>query len=73
VEGAWEGLRSKWILIDNKDGSRMEHVFVQRLYSAIELKRLMLASGFSSCEIYGDFDFSPYNEKARTMVLVCRK
>jgi hypothetical protein len=46
---------------------------VQRLYSAIELKRLMLATGFSSVEIYGDFDFSPYNEKARTMVLVARK
>ncbi len=73
VEGAWEGLRSRWILIDNQTGERIDHVFVQRLYSAIELKRLMLASGFSSAEIYGDFDFSPYNEKARTMVIVARK
>ena len=73
VEGAWEGLRSRWILIDNTNGSRTDHVFVQRLYSAVELKRIMLAAGFSSCEIYGDFDFSPYNEKAKTMVLVCRK
>lgn len=72
VSGAWEGLRSKWILID-PDGSRIEHEFVQRLYSAIELKRILLSIGYSSCEIYGDFDFSPYNEKARTMVLVCRK
>ncbi len=72
VEGAWEGLKSKWILID-KNGNRIEHVFVQRLYSAIELKRILIACGFNSCEIYGDFDFSPYNEKARTMVLVCRK
>ena len=30
VTGAWEGLSSKWILIDS-DGKRMEHVFVQRL------------------------------------------
>lgn len=73
VEGAWEGLRSRWILIDNRTGQRTEHVFVQRLYSAVELKRILIAAGFSSCEIYGDFDFSPYNEKARTMVLVCRK
>lgn len=72
VEGAWEGLKSRWILID-KNGNRMEHVFVQRLYSAIELKRMLIACGYKSCEIYGDFDFSPYNEKARTMVLVCRK
>lgn len=72
VEGAWEGLKSRWILID-KNGDRMEHIYIQRLYSAIELKRILIACGFASCEIYGDFDFSPYNEKARTMVLVCRK
>jgi len=73
VVGAWEGLRSHWILIDKDSGQKIEHEFVQRLYSAIELKRILLASGFSSAEIYGDFDFSPYNEKARTMVIVCRK
>lgn len=73
VEGAWEGLRSRWILVDNKTGARIEHTFVQRLYSAVELKRLLLGVGFKSAEIYGDFDFSPYNEKARTMVIVARK
>lgn len=73
VDGAWEGLRSRWVLIDNETGHRIDHEFVQRLYSAIELKRLLLASGFSSAEIYGDFMFSPYNEKAATMVIVCRK
>ncbi len=73
VEGAWEGLKSRWILIDNETGGRIEHEFVQRLYSAVELKRLILAAGFSSAEIYGDFAFSPYNEKAATMVIICRK
>lgn len=73
VEGAWEGLRSKWILIDNQTGERIEHEFVQRLYSAVELKRLLSGIGFSSVEVYGDFDFSPYNEKARTMVIVAKK
>lgn len=73
VEGAWEGLKSHWILIDKETGEKYDHTFVQRLYSAVELKRILLSAGFSSCEIYGDFDFSPYNEKMRTMVLVCRK
>ena len=72
VEGAWEGLRSKWILI-GKNGKRIEHEFVQRLYSAVELKRILLASGFSSAEIYGDFNFAPYNQNAKTMVIVARK
>ena len=72
VEGAWEGLRSRWILIDNKTGKRIEHCFVQRLYSATELRNLMLECGFNSVEIYGGFDFSGYDQKAKTMVLVAR-
>lgn len=73
VEGAWEGLRSKWILIDNNTGRRIEHEFVQRLYSAIELKRMMIAAGFKTAEIYGDFNFAPYNQNAKTMVIIARK
>ena len=73
VVGAWEGLRSHWILLDNETGERIEHEFIQRLYSAVELKRIMLGIGFKSAEIYGDFDFSPYNQNARTMVIVARK
>ena len=72
VTGAWEALRSRWILLDS-GGGRTDHTYDQRLYSAVELKRLLPACGFSSAEVYGDFDFSPYNEKARTMVLVGRK
>lgn len=72
VEGAWEGLRSKWTII-NRDGQRLEHEFVQRLYSAIELKRMMIRAGFNSVEIYGNYDFSPYNEHAKTMVIVAKK
>lgn len=73
VVGAWEGLRSHWTLIDDETGERIDHEFVQRLYSAVELKRIMLKLGFKSVEIYGDFDFSPYNQNARTMVVVARK
>ena len=72
VEGAWEGLRSKWTII-NRDGQRIEHEFVQRLYSAIELKRMMIRAGFNSVEIYGNYDFAPYNEHAKTMVIVAKK
>lgn len=73
VVGAWEGLRSRWILIDNKSGGKIDHEFVQRLYSAVELKRILLGLGFKSVEIYGNYDFSPYNQNAKTMVIVARK
>ena len=73
VEGAWEGLRSRWILIDDESNQRIEHEFVQRLYSAVDLRKTLLECGFSSAEIYGDFEQAPYNQKAATMVIICRK
>lgn len=72
VVGAWEGLRSKWILID-KDGKRLEHEFVQRLYSAPELRDELKKIGFSSVEVYGGYGLTPYDHSAKTMVLVAKK
>lgn len=72
VVGAWEGLRSKWDLI-KKDGTKLEHEFVQRLYSAPELCEEMKRAGFSEAKAYGDFDYSPYDQHARTMVIVAKK
>lgn len=74
VVGAWEGLRSKWILIDEKKSTRIEHCFVQRLYSAAELRDSLLKEvGFKTAEVYGGFNMEPYNQNASTMVIVCRK
>lgn len=72
VTGMWEGLRSTWIL-DDDEGHHLEHSFVQRLYSAPELCRQMIECGFSEAKAYGDFDLSPYNQNARTMVIVAKK
>ena len=72
VEGAWEGLRSKWILTDD-NGKRIEHEFIQRLYSASDLCARLIEYGFSQAHAYGDFDFSPYDENLRTMIIVAKK
>lgn len=72
VVGAWEGLRSKWILI-SPDGKRMVHEFVQRLYSAADLRDLLLKNGFSSANVYGGFNLTPYDHSAKTMVIVAKK
>jgi len=72
VVGAWEGLRSHWTLF-GKDGTKIDHEFVQRLYSAPELCKKMIECGFSEAKAYGDFDFSPYDNHARTMVIVAKK
>ncbi len=73
VDGIWEGLRSNWTLIDNTTGEKLTHEFVQRLYSAVELRDILLQCGYKSVEVYGDFDKSPYDHTARTMVLFCNK
>ena len=69
VVGAWEGLRSRWILID-KDGTKTDHTFVQRLYSAAELRDILTAQ---SAEVYGGFNREPYNQNLSTMVIVAKK
>lgn len=73
VVGAWEGLRSHWTLKDIQTGQIIDHEFVQRLYSAAELKKTLLKIGFKSVEIFGDFMGNPYDENMATMVLVCKK
>lgn len=70
--GAWEGLRSKWILL-GKDGTRIEHEFIQRLYTAVDLKNELLKLGFKTVEVCSDFDHSPYDQNSRIMVLIAKK
>ncbi|MDR2071274.1 MAG: class I SAM-dependent methyltransferase, partial [Treponema sp.] len=38
---SWSLLENRWILIDKKDGRRIEKTFTQRLYAASELRRLL--------------------------------
>jgi len=68
---SWTFLKNRWILI--KDGKRIERVFAQRLYAASELRYLMLQVGFKTVEIFGDWDESPYDQKAARLILVGRK
>ncbi len=72
VTGAWEGLRSQWTLYQN-GRQVVDHCFVQRLYPATFLRDKLIEFGFSKADVYGDYDLSPYNEKARTMVIIGRK
>lgn len=81
VTGAWEGLKSQWTLYPADTDLKktpapqpvVDHTFIQRLYPATFLRKKLMEFGFSKAEVYGDFDFSPYNENARTMVLIGRK
>jgi len=71
VVDSWTFLKNHWILI--KDGKKIERIFSQRLYSASELRDLMLSAGFSKVEIYGDWDESPYDKRAAKLIVIGRK
>ncbi|MCL2444380.1 MAG: class I SAM-dependent methyltransferase [Treponema sp.] len=68
---SWTFLKNRWILI--KDGKRLEKTFIQRLYSASELRTILQEAGFKTIEIYGDWDESPYNHHANKLIAVGRK
>jgi len=84
---SWAGLKNRWILIKNdpsdykKSGSmesgdfpeRIEKTFIQRLYSASELKALLLEAGFTSVELYGGWDERSYDQNAEALIAVGRK
>jgi hypothetical protein len=68
---SWGGLRNRWIII--KDGKRIEKVFTQRLYSATELRQLLLDAGFKAVDIYGNWEEAPYDQRAEALIVVGRK
>jgi len=68
---SWTFLKNRWILI--KDGKRIERVMTQRLYSASELRALLLEAGFSKVDIFGDWDESPYDKRAAKLIVIGRK
>ncbi|MDR1389427.1 MAG: class I SAM-dependent methyltransferase [Treponema sp.] len=72
IVDSWGALQNTWRLFD-KNGQIAEKTFVQRLYSAVELRALVLQAGFKSVEIYGDWDQSPYDENAEKLIAVGRK
>jgi SAM-dependent methyltransferase len=69
---SWGSLQNRWVLIDNA-GRRVERIFSQRLYAASELRALLLKAGFDSVEIYGDWDESVYDQRAKKLIAVGRK
>ena len=78
---SWAALKNRWILIRNAASgpeaealpARIEKTFTQRLYSATELRRLLLETGFSIVEIYGGWDERPYDQDADMLIAVGRK
>ncbi|GAB1482008.1 hypothetical protein MASR2M78_08230 [Treponema sp.] len=68
---SWSGLKNRWIV--EKGAERYEKTFVQRLYSASELRSLLLESGFAEVDLYGDWKGQSYDNAACVLIAVARR
>jgi SAM-dependent methyltransferase len=68
---SWSSLKNRWIII--KDGYKQEKTFTQRLYCASELRTLLYEAGFKKVEIFGDWNESPYDNRAAKLLAVAQK
>jgi SAM-dependent methyltransferase len=71
VRRNWSWIESRWTLIS--EGRRIDLDLSHRLYAASELALLLHDRGFEEVAAYGDFDGSPYDEKANRLVVVAQK
>lgn len=71
VERDWSWMKVREIYMDGT--RREERTFEHRLYSAAELKGLLLNVGFAEVRVFGSMDGVPYDQHARRLVAVARK
>lgn len=71
VSKNWGWMENHVIIL--KDDKRTEFKATHRLYSATEMAALFADCGFIEVYVYGDFEGSPYDQRAETMVVVGHK
>jgi SAM-dependent methyltransferase len=68
ITDGWERIENRWTII--KDGERFEHDHNHRLYSGVELRRVLWDAGFEHVELYGSLEGAPYDLEAERLVAV---
>ncbi len=58
-----------------KENNRVKYSFdiSHRIYSFIELSRILKEIGFSKVDVFGDYNGNDYNERSKTMVICAKK
>lgn len=67
----WSRMENEWFIVkgDKVRSFRLRHW----VYSGRELREMLGSAGFSTIDIYGDLEGSPYDNNARRIVGVARK
>lgn len=68
----WSWIENRWILV-RPDGERLEHRLGHRLYSAAELRGLLLDVGFEDVRTFDGFRDAPYDHRAGRLGIAARK
>lgn len=72
VVGHFERVKNTTTLVF-PTGERRTHAFTVRPYSAVELVALARGAGFADVRCYGGLDGTPYNHKAKRLILTARR
>ncbi|MBW8683060.1 class I SAM-dependent methyltransferase [Chitinophaga rhizophila] len=71
ISNNWSWLECKWTII--RDKQVYETRYAHRLYAATEMARLLEEAGFSEVSFFGDLTGAPYDNMARSMLIVAKK
>lgn len=67
----WREMDNYWTLIE---GERARTFYIRHwIYTGFELRQMLLAAGFESVRLFGDFDGAEYGPDARRLIAVARK
>jgi SAM-dependent methyltransferase len=67
----WSWIKNRWILI--REGERRAYEISHWLYSAAELRGMLVDCGFRQVDCFGSLEGAPYDQDARRLVAVARK
>lgn len=67
----WAAIQTRWTIL--KGSERHDFEFALHLYSAAELKAMLLAAGFGNARAYGSLDGKPYDHEAQRLIVVATK
>lgn len=71
VRQDWGWIENRWILVG--EGTTREWLIGHRLYSAVELKRLLQDAGFTACAAFGSLSGVPYDHQAQRLVVLATR
>lgn len=71
VSEDWSWMENRWIALRGQE--RYEVEVSHWIYSAAELSGMLKGCGFSSVDVYGDLEGTPYDHTAKRLVTVAHK